>query len=64
MKLTSAARNALPSSSFAIPSQRKYPIQDAGHRKAALGRVSEFGSPSQKKAVRGKVASFGKLGSK
>ena len=43
-RLTTAQRNALPASDFAGPN-RTYPIEDAGHRKAALGRVKEFGSP-------------------
>ena len=41
-KLTSAKRNALPSSDFAIPSERKYPIEDASHRKNAKARASEM----------------------
>lgn len=64
MKLTAAARNALPPSDFAIPSQRKYPIEDAGHRRAALGRVGEFGTPAQKKEVHAKVGAFSSLGKK
>ena len=54
-KLTAAARNKLPDSAFAIPSQRKYPINDPSHRQNALARVSQFGSPAEKKAVRSKV---------
>lgn len=64
MKLTSATRNALPSSSFAIPSQRKYPMEDQAHKNNALSRVSQFGSPKEKAAVHKKAAAFGKLGSK
>lgn len=41
-KLTSAQRNALPSSDFAIPSERKYPIEDASHRRNAKARASEM----------------------
>lgn len=39
-KLTSKERNALPDSAFAIPSQRKYPINDASHRQNAKARAS------------------------
>lgn len=39
-RLTAAKRNALPSSDFAIPSQRKYPIEDASHRANAKARAS------------------------
>ena len=39
-KLTTKERNALPSSEFAIPSERKYPINDASHRRNAKARAS------------------------
>lgn len=54
-KLTTNQRNSLPSSSFALPG-RRYPIEDKGHAKAALGRVAEFGTPEEKAKVRGAVA--------
>lgn len=38
-KLTAAARKKLPSSTFAGP-KRSFPIPDAGHAKAALGRIN------------------------
>lgn len=41
-KLTSKQRNSLPSSAFAIPSERKYPINDASHAKNAKARASEM----------------------
>lgn len=41
-RLTTKQRNALPSSDFAIPSQRKYPIEDASHRANAKARASEM----------------------
>jgi hypothetical protein len=50
-RLTYAQRKALPSSSFAIPSERKYPIEDAAHARNALARVSQFGSPAEKAKV-------------
>jgi hypothetical protein len=39
MRLTTAQRNRLPSSSFAIPSERKYPINDAAHVRDAASRL-------------------------
>ncbi len=54
-KLTTAERNALPSSDFAEPKERKYPIEDASHRRNALSRVSQHGSPSEKARVRAAV---------
>lgn len=41
-RLTTKQRNALPSSAFALPSQRKYPINDASHRANAKARASEM----------------------
>ena len=40
-KLTSKERNALPSSDFAEPRSRKYPVENASHARNALSRVSE-----------------------
>lgn len=59
-KLTYGQRKALPKSDFAVPSKREggkggYPIPDPAHARAALSRVSEFGSPAEKEEVRAKV---------
>lgn len=60
-KLSPGARAALPKKSFAIPSKApasgSYPIPDASHARNALSRVSQFGGPAEKSAVRGKVHS-------
>jgi hypothetical protein len=56
-KLSYGARKALPKSSFAEPRERKYPVNDPSHARNALARVSQFGSPSEKAAVRAKVHS-------
>jgi hypothetical protein len=53
-KLTSKGRKALPSKDFAVAG-RKYPINDPSHARNALSRVSQFGSPAEKSAVRAKV---------
>lgn len=53
-KLTSKERNALPRKSFAGP-DRSYPVNDSNHARAALQRVSEFGSDALKAKVRAKV---------
>lgn len=55
--LTTRARKALPTSDFAEPGQRAYPVNDLAHARNALSRVSQFGSPAEKAAVRGKVRS-------
>ena len=54
-RLTSSARKALPTKSFAEPGKRAYPIEDASHARNALSRVSQFGSPAEKKQVRSAV---------
>lgn len=63
-KLSRKKRKRLKNSQFAIPSKRKYPINDKAHARNALSRVSQHGSPSEKKqvraAVRRKYPSIGK----
>lgn len=64
-KLTSKARKALPEKSFAEPAKRAYPIPDPSHARNALSRVSQFGSSTEKAAVRAKVhAKFPGIGGK
>jgi hypothetical protein len=53
--LTAAARKGLPTSAFAIPEKRAYPIHDESHARDALARVSEFGTPSEQSRVRAAV---------
>ena len=55
--LTPRARKSLPTSAFAIPGTRSYPIHDADHARNALARVSQFGTSAQKAQVRAAVAS-------
>lgn len=54
-KLTSKARKDLPKKSFAVPSKKAYPINDKNHARNALARVSQFGSPAEKKQVKAAV---------
>ena len=63
-KLTAAERNKMPSTSFALPGKGEgpkgkgagaYPIEDAGHAKAALSRVAQHGTSSEKATVKAKV---------
>jgi hypothetical protein len=53
--LTTAARKALPTKSFAEPDKRKYPIENESHAKNALSRVSQSGTPAEKAKVRAVV---------
>lgn len=53
-KLTSKARNALPTSAFAGP-DRSYPIEDASHARNALARAAQHASPALKAKIRAKV---------
>jgi hypothetical protein len=62
-KLTSKKRNALKTSTFAVPGERKYPINDRSHAANALSRVSANGTPEEKAKVRAKVhAKFPTMG--
>lgn len=54
-KLTAWQRRRLSASAFAIPEERKYPIEDRAHARNALARVSQFGSESEKARVRAAV---------
>jgi len=47
-KLTSAKRNALPGSVFALPG-RKFPINDLNHAKNAKARAAHIGGSVQKR---------------
>lgn len=40
-KLTAKARKKIPDSKFAIPSERKYPIQNKGHAANAKARAQQ-----------------------
>jgi hypothetical protein len=53
-ELTTAKRNRLPTSTFALPG-RRYPINDPNHARNALARVSQHGTPAEKATVRSKV---------
>jgi hypothetical protein len=54
-KLTTQKRNRMRNSSFAIPSERKYPISDISHARNALARVSQHGTSEEKRKVRATV---------
>jgi hypothetical protein len=54
-KLTAAKRNKLPKKSFALPAKDGYPLNDPSHARNALARVSQHGSPAEKKQVRAAV---------
>lgn len=41
-KMKAVERNALPSQKFALPAERKYPINDRAHQVAAKQRASEM----------------------
>lgn len=41
-KLTTAARNKLPKKEFALPGERKYPIENKAHAKNAKARASQM----------------------
>ena len=41
-KLTAEARKAIPTSKFAMPSQRKWPIEDRAHAANAKARATQM----------------------
>jgi hypothetical protein len=53
--LTSKARRRLKSTSFAVPEERKYPIEDRAHAINALARVTQYGTTEEKRKVRAAV---------
>lgn len=53
-KLTARGRKRLKKSSFALPG-RRYPIHDRAHGRAALARVAQHGTASEKARVRAAV---------
>lgn len=55
-ELTMKARKRLQPGQFAISQKRAYPIPDESHARNALARVSQFGTPAEKAAVRATVA--------
>jgi hypothetical protein len=55
-KLSSSARKKISKSDFAEPGKRAYPIEDRAHARNALSRVSQYGTPAEKKQVRAAVA--------
>lgn len=41
-KLTAKTRNKLPAKDFALPGERKYPVQDKSHAQNAKARASQM----------------------
>lgn len=54
-KLTAEERKKLADRDFAIQEQRRYPTHDRAHGANALARVTQHGSPDEKKKVRANV---------
>lgn len=54
-ELTTKARSKLPDSAFVFPETQSYPIHDKSHAQNALARVSQHGTPDEKKKVRDAV---------
>lgn len=42
MKLKASTRNAIPSSKFGLPAERKYPMEDRAHAANAKARASQM----------------------
>jgi hypothetical protein len=41
-KLSTKTRNKLPKSKFALPAERKYPVENKSHARNALARASQM----------------------
>jgi hypothetical protein len=54
-KLNANGRKKIAKKNFALPGKKAYPIHDRAHGANALARVSQHGTPAEKKAVRSKV---------
>lgn len=54
-KLTTKRRKTLRKTQFALPNERKYPINDAAHARNALARVAQHGTSAEKAKVRAAV---------
>lgn len=50
--LTARGRKRIKRSNFALPRERKYPIQDIAHARNALARVAQYGTKSEQRRVR------------
>jgi hypothetical protein len=61
-RLSARRRKKLPKKAFALPSKRKYPIDTRRRAAVALGRVTQFGTAAEKRAVRQAVAKKYKMG--
>jgi hypothetical protein len=53
--LKAAARNKLQTGSFALPSKRKYPINDIAHARAALSYAARSDTEGEYSTVRAAV---------
>ena len=51
-ELTAKGRKQIKEENFAIPEEKKYPIHDIEHARNALARVSQFGTPEERRRVR------------
>ena len=56
-KLTQEERDKLKKKEFVFPKERRYPIHDEGHGRAALSMVAKHGTPEEKAQVHAKVCS-------
>jgi hypothetical protein len=54
-ELTTEGRKHIKDTNFALPEERKYPINDAVHARNALARVSQHGTPEEKAKVKAAV---------
>ena len=57
-RLTAAQRNKIPASKFAGPKDRRFPIQDAAHIRAARS-YERFATPAERRKIDAAARSHG-----
>jgi hypothetical protein len=55
MAISAAKRKRLPSSSFGLPGQKKYPVDTPARARNALARAAQNASPSEQAQIKSKV---------
>jgi hypothetical protein len=57
MAISAKKRKSLPSSQFALPGQKKYPVDTPARARNALSRAAQNASPSEQATIKRKVKS-------
>lgn len=55
-RLTMEERKRLPRGRFGLPRERKYPLPDEAHARAALLLAAQFATPSERTEIESNIA--------